>query len=125
MQNQYDVGWKRFLLNARVQFTRLTLEELPIGSIVLDEHGVIQNIDALSEGLFERGDLPILGRNVTTIVGEDADAFLDRLCTASVGSSWQTQLRTSSGGELNVTMTLTQSSAPRRYVLSIFYAPIA
>jgi hypothetical protein len=108
-----------------VQFTRLTLEELPIGSIALDEHGVIQSIDALSEGLFERGDLPILGRNVTTIVVEDADAFLDRLCAASVGSFWQTQLRTSSGGELNVTMTLAQSSAPLRYVLSIFYAPIA
>jgi nitrogen fixation/metabolism regulation signal transduction histidine kinase len=125
MQNPHDAGLKRFLLNARVQFTRLTLEELPVGSITLDEHGVVQSIDALSEGLFDGGDPPILGSKVTMILSEDADAFLEKLCDASVGTFWQARLRTTAGAQIDVTMALAQSTARHRYVLSIFYASTA
>jgi hypothetical protein len=124
MQNPHDAGLKRLLLNARVQFTRVTLEELPVGSITLDEQGVIQSIDALSEGLFDSGDPPILGSKVTTIMSEDAGAFLDKLCDASVGTFWQTRLRTTGGAQIDVTMTLARSIVASTYVLSIFYAPI-
>jgi len=120
-----EVYMTKLLLSARVQHTRLTLEELPVGSITLNEHGVIETVDKWTEKQLEFKCTRLVGSSITTLFGDGAFDFVEALQSAAFGSVWQKHVRTKYGALLDATMVLTQSLEPGKFIFSVIYTTSA
>ena len=115
----------RLLLNASVQHMRLTMEELPIGSICVTKHGVIDSVDHFTESQLEFSASSLRGASLTILFGDQAFDFLECLRKQEIGFVWRTSVRTRSGQPLSAVLVLAQSLQPHLFAYAVFYQSCA
>ena len=103
-----------------IQQLRLTLEELPIGSICLSSDGLIQSVDSSTEARLKYQPGKLALKHITLLFQHPAFDLLEAMRTQSFGYSTATELRTSDGNTVPAQIVLADSIQPQLYVFSIF-----
>jgi PAS domain-containing protein len=111
----------RLLLQASVYHMRNTLEALPVGTITINDKGLIRSIDASTIKLLNWNPESLLDRSVAFLFAEPAFDLLELTRTGTSGYIGKRHLLTRSGDELVVDLMLTESLEPHKRVFSVIY----
>lgn len=112
----------QLLLEARLHHTRITMEELPIGRVVIGQTGVIESIDSWTEHILDFADGDLRGRSVARIFPELALVLFELMSARKFGLAGSTNLRTRVGNSITAQVVLIPAAEPRRFVCEIIFA---
>lgn len=120
--NDAERDLTKLLLEARIHHTRITMEELPIGRIVIGHTGVIESIDSWTEHILDFAYDDLKGRSVARIFPELAIALFELMSAQKFGLAGRTNLRTRGGKFIEAQVVLIPAAEPRRFVCEIVFA---
>lgn len=120
--NDAERDLTQLLLEARIHHTRITMEELPIGRVVIGQTGVIESIDSWTEHILDFADVDLRGRSVARIFPELALVLFELMSTRKFGLAGSTNLRTRVGNSITAQVVLIPAAEPRRFVCEIVFA---
>ena len=119
--NQSERELTELLLEARIHHTRITIEELPVGRIVIGADGVIESIDAWTEQLLDFSPQELRGRSVARVFPDLAIQLFELMGARKYGSAGRTNLRTRRGKPLAVEIALIPAIEPFKFVCEIIF----
>jgi hypothetical protein len=106
-----------------VQRLHLTMEDFPVGLIVVDQNASIVSIDKCSERLLEFEEDGVKGRLITTIFGDAARNWFTKL-RSSEKSAYLGCLHiiTTAGMKLKLEIAMAPSMVPHQNTLHVVFA---
>jgi hypothetical protein len=119
--NQSDRDLTRLLLEARVHHTRIMIEPLPVGRIVMGSDGTIETMDAWTEQLLDFQSEDVRGRSFARVFPELAVYLFELMTARKFGSLGRTNIRTRSGKSLAVEVALAPAMEPFKFVCELIF----
>ena len=117
--NEEETARTELLLAASTQHLRLTLEELPVGTIAVTDQGVIENIDGWVERRLEFDEKSLPGCSIASIFEDSASHVLELMRNRIYGFAGQLAMRTRSGSIRVASIALMPGSYPRQFIFSV------
>lgn len=115
---RFDIA--KLMIAASARHCRTTIEDLPIGQIVVDEAGAIQSIDVSTEKAL--GFENVRGMQVADLLLDGDKCFPQRLSLSNVGDLGSNMFRSVEGKEFPSRIVCVPGSHPNTFLLSIVFA---
>jgi hypothetical protein len=119
--NETDRELTRLLLEARVHHTRITIEPLPVGRIIMGVDGTIEAMDPWTEQLLDFQNDDVRGRSFARVFPELAVYLFELMAARKFGSLGRTNIRTRSGKSLAVEVALAPAIEPLKFVCELIF----
>ncbi|PZM83284.1 MAG: hypothetical protein DKT66_08990 [Candidatus Melainabacteria bacterium] len=109
----------KLMIAASARHCRITIEELPVGQIVVDEVGTIQSIDVSTEKAL--GFENACGIRVSELLLEADKCFPQKLSLANVGDWGSNKIHSVEGKEFAARIVCVPGAHPKTFLLSIVF----
>jgi len=120
--NDAERDLTKLLLEARLHHTRITMEELPVGRVVIGQTGVIESIDSWTENILDFAQEDLRGRSLVRIFPELALQLFELMSAKQFGLAGQTNLRTRGGRFIAAQVVVIPAAEPQGFVCEIIFA---
>jgi hypothetical protein len=115
---QFDTA--KIMIAASVRHCRLTLEELPVGQIVVDEFGLIRSIDQST--MIVLGVETAHGAGLKQFVSQQSKQFPEQLSPANFGDMGEFQFLGRDNTLLSAHIVCVPDHHPQTFLLSIVFS---
>jgi len=109
----------KLMIAASVRHCRLTIEELPVGQIVIDEIGKIRSIDASTERIL--GFENACGRSIVELLVEADKHFPRKLSPMNYGDLGVLSLQSTDGTLYHARVVCVPVPHPQTFLLSLIF----
>ena len=110
----------KLMIAASARHCRTTIEDLPVGQIVVDEAGTIQSIDVSTE--MALGFENIRGMRVLELLLDGYKCFPQKLSLSTIGDLGSNKFCSRDGKEFSARIVCVPGSHPKTFLLSIVFA---
>ncbi len=109
----------KLMIAASVRHCRTTVEELPVGQIVVDQLGNIRSIDRSTETVF--GFENTSGKNISELLVEEEKLFPEKLSPQNYGDLGEVAFRAKSDSPYYARVVCVPGSHPQTFLLSLIF----
>ena len=109
----------KLMIAASVRHCRITLEQLPVGQIVVDQLGKIRSIDRSTETVL--GFESICGKHISELLVKDQKSFPDKLSPQNYGDLGEMTFRASDKTLIPARLVCVPGSHPQTFLLSLVF----
>lgn len=111
----------RLLLESSAQHLRLTLEPLPVGTILVSRNGVVKSVDDWTRKRLGIESNLLLRYSITTLFKGQAFDFLDALREKRFGCIGEVELKANGEHCVNAVLVLTPGDERHKYVFNLIW----
>ena len=111
----------KLLAQASTQHLRLTLEPLPVGSMEVTEHGIIESVDESTALKLGFALHQLQGKSITALLEDSESDFLQLLKNKQCGSLFQAAFRSESGEQIFADVILQPALQSHKFICSVIF----